>query len=106
MSESVDEWGFVPLWPTKDMLTRASENISRGHGVPLTLGEVQVVYLGAVHAAPPIPPDVWEQMVERGARAIKSNDPICDKTCWRPRDCACRADARACLRAALGISDE
>lgn len=55
---------------------------------------------------PPIPPDVWEQMVERGARALlKAQDGEWDtaldgtKTLWL-------ADSAACLRAALGISDE
>jgi len=60
-------------------------------------------------ARPPIPPDVWEQMVDWGARALcamaKENGNQC--TARSPFNaCGCWPASTRVLRAALGISDE
>ena len=59
----------------------------------------------ALEFRPPIPEAVWAEMVERGARTIAATHEECGSGCWCSWLCACRMDATACLRAALGLDE-
>lgn len=93
-----EKWVLVPERPTREMC--GSDYIAED-------------YEYALSAVPPIPPDVFAEMVERGARAtfLMRNG---SKTCWAwdssglddehpgARERYLK-DAEACLHAALGI---
>lgn len=95
MSEREDKWVLVPVRPD---WSRAMLN-ALGRG---TIGDPRGLYRDMLAARPAIPDDVWEQMVERGARAIHEREMGKGYPIWEEG----LADAAACLRAALGISDE
>lgn len=122
MSEREDKWVLVPVRPD---WSRAMLN-ALGRG---TIGDPRGLYRDMLAARPAIPDDVWEQMVERGARAAfyeTQNSGVAK--CWhwpgdKPFEIFFRKisvglsapypdadDERrefACgIRAALGISDE
>ena len=102
-----EKWVLVPVEPTHTMC-------DQGEGYNLRCGcpncdleaweKVAAGYTAMLSAVPPIPDDVWSEMVERGKRAVMALDALCSRGhCSYPVDCMCEADASACLRAALGI---
>lgn len=92
MSESAERWVLVPL----DKLDEFLSDLRWLEGKGADRNKAAKV------CRPSIPDDVWEQMVERGARAIHEREMGKGYPIWEEG----LADAAACLRAALGISDE
>jgi len=94
-----EKWVLVPVEPSEQMLDASWHQAGESRQMRERYHHrIKRHYDVMLSAAPPIPDDVWAEMVERGARALAGDE-------WagqydRPRF---RRDAEDCLRAALGI---
>lgn len=83
----MSEWVLVPVKPTEEMLAKSSRPY---------YDDIED-WDDMVAARPPIPLDVWDAMVERGARVLLDRNGE-----WLNNMLGARLDADAALRAALG----
>lgn len=100
-----EKWVLVPVEPSEQMLDASWHQAGESRQMRERYHHrIKRHYDVMLSAAPPIPDDVWSEMVERGKRALMARDAMCSQgRCSYPPGCMCEAEASACLRAALGI---